>query len=158
MDWFESLDEREKIFVLTAIVVVVLAIFWFGVWKPIDNGQESTALRVDTWRLSLRELQSLEGQVQGTNAPQPGQPDQPLVVVVDTTLRQRGLYGSLQRSQPTPSGDGIRVEFEGAAFDDMILWLGDINRHYGLLVQSGSFSLASGDVPGRVNSTLTLER
>jgi len=39
-----------------------------------------------------------------------------------------------------------------------MLWLGDVNRQYGLLVQSGSFSLAAGDNPGRVNSTLTLER
>ena len=80
------------------------------------------------------------------------------IVIVDNTLRQRGLYSSLQRSQPTPAGNGIRVEFENVAFDDLVLWLGDLNTQFGMLVQSGNFSIASGAGPGRVNSTLTLER
>ncbi len=157
MSWFEELEERERILVLVAAGFIVITIFWFGIWKPLDSGQEAAAARVDIWKISIRDLRPLKGQVQG---PATGQADQsqPLVVIVDSTLRQRGLYNSLQRSQPTPSGDGIRVEFESAAFDDMMLWLGDINRQYGLLVQSGSFSVASGEIPGRVNSTLTLER
>ena len=159
-NWFDALEDREKIVVLAAAVVVVVTVFWFGIWRPLDSGQESAALRVDAWRSSLRELQPLKGQIQGAGSAQPNQAgqDQPLVVIIDSTLRQRGLYGSLQRSQPTPSGNGIRVEFEDAAFDDLMLWLGDINRQYGLLVQSGNFSVASAESPGRVDSTLTLER
>jgi general secretion pathway protein M len=158
--WFESLDEREKIFVLSAAVIIVLAIFWYGIWRPLDSGQRSAAARVDTWRISLAELRPLKSQIQASGSGQPIQAvqDQPLVVIVDSTLRQRGLYDSLQRSQPTPTGDGIRVEFESAAFDDLMLWLGDVNRQHGLLVQSGSFSVATGEDAGRVNSTLTLER
>lgn len=158
--WFESLAERERIFVLTAAAVVVLAAFWFGIWMPLDGGQKSAAARVDTWRISLAELQPLKIQIQSSGSGQPVQaaPNQSLVVIVDSTLRQRGLYDSLQRSQPNPSGDSIRVEFESAEFDDLMLWLGDVNRQFGLLVQSGSFSVASGENAGRVNSTLTLER
>ena len=158
--WFEALAEREKYLVLTAAVFIVLVLFWFGVWTPLDSGQKSAATRVDSWQLALAQLRPLKGQIQasGSGQPLPAGQDQPLVVIVDNTLRQRGLYDSLQRSQPTPAGNGIRVEFESAAFDDLMLWLGDVNRQYGLLLQSGSFSVASGENPGRVNSTLTLER
>lgn len=158
--WFEALEEREKIFVLAAAIFVVIVAVWLGIWAPLDRGQKSAAARVDTWRISLAELQPLKGQIQATGSGQQIQAgqDQSLVVIVDNTLRQRGLYSALQRSQPTPAGNGIRVEFESAAFDDLMLWLGDVNRQYGLLVQSGSFSVASGESPGRVNSTLTLER
>jgi len=158
--WFDSLAEREQVLVLTAVVFIVCVAFWFGIWTPLDSGQKSTAARVGTWQVSLAELQPLKGQIQASASGEPIQAglNQSLVVIVDSTLRQRGLYSSLQRSQPTPAGNGIRVEFESAAFDDMMLWLGDVNRQYGLLVQSGSFSLAAGDIPGRVNSTLTLER
>ena len=158
--WFESLAERERIFVLTAVVFLVIATFWFGIWTPLDGGQKSVSARVDVWKISLSELRPLKGQMQAGVSGQPalaGQ-NQSLVVIVDNTLRQRGLYNALQRSQPTPDGNGIRVEFENAAFDDMMLWLGDVNRRHGLLVKSGSFSVASGENPGRVNSTLTLER
>ncbi len=85
-------------------------------------------------------------------------PNQSLVVIVDNSLRQRGLSNSLQRSQPTPSGTGIRVEFEGVAFDDLILWLGDLNRQYDLQVESANFSVASRESLGRVNSSVTLQR
>ncbi len=158
--WFDALEDREKILVLTAAAFVLFAVFWFGVWTPLDSGQKSTAARVDTWKLSLAELRPLKAQVQAAGTGQPIQAgqNQSLVVIVDNTLRQRGLYQSLQRSQPTPAGNGIRIEFENAAFDDLMLWLGDVNRQYGLQVQSGSFSVAAGENPGRVNSTVTLER
>jgi len=158
--WFESLAERERVMVLAAAVFVVIAAFWFGIWTPLDSGQRSVSARVDTWQLSLAELRPLKGQIEASGSAQPvlaGQ-DQSLIVIVDNTLRQRGLNNALQRSQPTPAGDGIRVEFEAVAFDDLMLWLGDVNRQFGLQVQSGNFSSAAGDIPGRVNSSLTLQR
>lgn len=158
--WFQSLAERERIFVLTAAVFVVVAAFWFGIWTPLDSGQRTVSARVETWKISLVQLQPLKGQIQTSGASQPIQtnPDQSLIVIIDNTLRQRGLYSALQRSQPTPAGDGIRIEFDGVAFDELMLWLGDVNRQFGLRVQAGNFSMGAGDSPGRVNSTLTLER
>jgi type II secretory pathway component PulM len=92
----------------------------------------------------------------GTGQTQSAGRNQSLVVIIDNTLREHGLYSALQRSQPT-AGNGIRVEFENVAFDDLILWLGDLSNKYGLQIQSGSFSNPR-DSKGRVNSTLTLER
>jgi general secretion pathway protein M len=159
-NWFTSLESREQIFVMAAFVFIVFAVGWFGIWAPLDKNHKAAAQRVDAWRQSLSAIRPLRGQVQATaNA---GTAitglDQSLVVIVDNSLRQRGLYNSLQRSQPTPAGNGIRVEFQSAAFDDMILWLGDLHRQYGLQVESGSFSIASGEAAGRVNSSVTLER
>lgn len=160
MHWFESLEVRERVMVSAAGVFIVFAVFWFGLWMPLDSKRDATAERVDIWQSSLAALRPLKGQLQATASGQPvvSSGNQSLVVIVDNTLRQRGLYTALQRSQPTPGGNGIRVEFEGAAFDDLVLWLGDLHRLHGLLVQSGSFSVASGDSPGRVNASVTLER
>ena len=81
---------------------------------------------------------------------------QPLVVVIDSSLRVRQLNNALQRSQPT--GNNIRVEFENVSFDELMLWLGDVSRQYALQVQSGSFTMSANDVPGRVNAQMTLGR
>jgi general secretion pathway protein M len=67
------------------------------------------------------------------------------------------MGGALKRSQPTTS-TGIRVEFEGVAFDELILWLGDLSTQYAMDVQAGRLSEAARAGPGRVNATLTLER
>jgi len=159
-NWFTSLEEREQAFVAAAAVFIIFAAVWFGIWAPLDSGHKATASRVADWQQSLLSLRPMKGQVLATAGGQPvaaGQ-NQSLVVIVDNSLRQRGLYASLQRSQPTPSGTGIRVEFESAAFDDLLLWLGDLHRQYGLEVESGSFTVASADAPGRVNSSVTLQR
>ncbi len=159
-DWFTSLESRERVFVLVAAVFIVLAIGWVGVWMPLDTNQREAAEKVATWQRSLASLRPMRGQVQATagDVAVTADQSQSLVVIVDNSLRQRGLYNSLQRSLPTPGGNGIRVEFESAAFDDLILWLGDLHRQYGLKVETGSFTIASGTTPGRVNSSVTLER
>ena len=60
MSWFQSLEERERIFVLTAAVFVVISAFWFGIWTPLDSGQKTVSARVDTWNLALAQLQPLK--------------------------------------------------------------------------------------------------
>jgi general secretion pathway protein M len=158
-EWFESLQERERLFVAAAGAVLVLAVFYLGVWMPLDRGQESAARGVETWRSALADLRAMRGDLPaaGTASGAPAGLNQSLVVIVDNTLRSRNLYSSLQRSSPTP-GNGIRLEFESVAFDDLVLWLGDLARDYGLQVQSGSFSASARDAAGRVNATLILER
>jgi general secretion pathway protein M len=157
-DWFDSLQVRERLFVATAAVFLAFAVLYLGIWMPLDRSQKSLSLSVTTWKTALAELRPLKSQLQGTGTGQTQSAgrNQSLVVIIDNTLREHGLYSALQRSQPT-AGNGIRVEFENVAFDDLILWLGDLSNKYGLQIQSGSFSNPR-DSKGRVNSTLTLER
>jgi type II secretory pathway component PulM len=157
--WFESLEERERLFVMAAALLLAVAVFYLAVWMPLDRGQKSLASSVANWRDSLAELRVLKGSVPiaGSTANRPTDANQSLVVIIDNTLRERALYNSLKRSQPTTT-NGIRVEFENVAFDDLVLWLGDVSSRYGLQVESASFSAASRENDGRVNSTLTLDR
>lgn len=158
-DWFYSLDERERLFVAAAAVVLVAAVFYLAIWIPLERGQSSVANSVSSWRDSIAELRLLQGEVRAGDLGQSEVAglDQSLVVIIDETLRNRGLYAALQRSQPTGS-DGIRAEFENVAFDELVLWLGDLAARYALQVQAANFSAASRDKDGRVNATITLER
>jgi len=159
-DWFNSLEEREKTFVSVGAVLVLVSLVYVFIWSPIDKGHQSLVTSVATWERSLAELRPLQG-VQGAvgsaaQGQQTGSQQTP-VVIVDQTLRARGLDRSLKRSQPTTS-NGIRVEFENVAFDDLVLWLEDLSRQYAMDVSSGSFSATGQSEVGRINATLTLER
>lgn len=158
-DWFYALAEREQVMVLTAAGVIVLATLYLGLWLPLDRSHKSAATSVEIWRASLAQLRPLRGSIQNptTARATDGGENQSLVVIIDNTLRQRNLYSSLQRSQPT-SASGIRVELENVAFDDLMMWLGDLGDSYGLQVQSGNFSKSANEIRGRVNASLTLER
>jgi len=159
-DWFESLESREQLFVGLGAVIVVVALVYGFIWAPLDRNHDSMATSVDDWQRSLAELRPLKGlaqsgsQASGSTA-KAGQ--QAPIIVVDQTLRSRGLEQFRRRSQPT-SSNGIRVEFEDVAFDDLVLWLGDLSDQHAMHVQAGSLSTRSQPAPGRVNATLTLER
>lgn len=158
-DWLQSLQPRERLFVIGGAVAVALALLYALVWAPLDRRHKALEASVDAWERSLAEIRPLQG-LQPTAATT-GRPvasvQQTPVVIVDLTLRARGLDRALRRSQPT-TGNGIRVEFENVAFDDLVLWLDDLGTQYAMQVASGSLSTSSQSGPGRVNATLTLER
>lgn len=159
MDWIASLDRRERLFVIGGGVIVGLALIYAFAWAPLDQGHKSMQSSVDTWQQSLTEIRPLRGMQANpinTTRPATGAQQTP-VVIVDQTLRTRGLDRSLRRSQPTTS-NGIRVEFENVAFDDLVLWLDDLSSQYAMEVASGSLSATTQAGPGRINATLTLER
>jgi type II secretory pathway component PulM len=158
-DWLYSLEQRERIFVIGGAVAVVLALLYAFLWVPLDKGHETLQSSVDSWQRSLAEIRPLRGmQPAQTQSSRPAvNTQQTPVVIVDATLRARGLDRSLRRSQPTTSS-GIRVEFENVAFDDLVLWLDDLSTQYAMEVASGSLSTSAQAGPGRINATLTLER
>jgi type II secretory pathway component PulM len=158
-DWFESLEQRERAFVASGIAVAAIALLYAFIWMPLDTGHQALVTRVTAWEVSLAELRPLIGlpQTPGDSANAPLSTQQTPVVIIDQTLRARGLDRSLKRSQPTTS-NGIRVEFENVVFDDLVLWLGDLSSQYAMHVSSGSLAKVNGAGPGRINATLTLER
>jgi general secretion pathway protein M len=157
MAWFESLQSREKRFVLAAVGTVTIALLYFGIWRPLDRNHRDLESSVQVWKSATAEIRPLRTTLQNAGVRTTSGGNDSLVVIVDNTLRQRGLYSSLQRSQPVAQ-NGIRVEFDNAAFDDLVLWLGDLGQTYGLHLQSGSFSRNASGTAGRVNATVTLER
>lgn len=157
-DWFAALQPRERLFVTGAMAFVALAVLYLGIWRPLDKAHDAMQDSVQTWSSALSELRPLRVQLQNASlAGNQARGNESLVVIIDNSLRQRGLYNALQRSQPTAQ-NGIRVEFENASFDDLVLWLGDLATTHNLQLQSGSFSSTSADSVGRVNATVTLER
>ena len=157
-DWLESLAPRERIFVLAGAFAVVITLLWLLIWEPLDSGHEQRTESVSTWERSLAELKRVPDATNaGRRSPTiTGCLDQTPVVIVDRTLRSRSLDRALKRSQP--AGNGIRVEFENVAFDDLVLWLGDLSTQCAMEVQAGTLSTAARSAPGRINANLTLER
>ncbi len=157
-DWFENLEDREKLFVSVGAFVVVLSLIYGFVWAPLDRNHSQVSASVNDWQQSLSELRPLRGVVQNAASTTPRvAASQSPIIIVDQTLRSRGLEQFRRRSQPTTS-NGIRIEFENVAFDDLVLWLGDLADQYGMHVQAGSLSAGGRSGPGRINATLTLER
>ena len=156
-DWYENLEARERVFVLVGAVFVTIALLYYGLWVPLDKRHEQVTVSVESFERSLSELGPLRELVaSGASDRSTGtvSSQQAPIIVVSQTLKSRGLEQYRQRS--TPTSNGIRVDFENVAFDELVLWLGDLGNKHALYVQQGSVSLVA--QAGRVNASLTLER
>jgi len=159
-DWYDNLEAREQVFVLVGGLFVVIALIYYLLWAPLNESHRQVATSVDNWERSLAELRPLRSLASSgstgttrnviTNSQAP-------IIIVDQTLRSRGLEQYRRRSQPT-ANNGIRVEFESVGFDELVLWLGALGSMHDLHVQAGSMSVVTQAGPGRINASLTLER
>ena len=160
-NWYENLEAREQIIVLVGAVIVMVALIYSLVWIPVDKRHTQVANSVTNWERSLVELRPLRSLAASSSvrdgAASVCSSQQAPIIIVDQTLRSRGLEQYRRRSQPT-TANGIRVEFENVAFDELVLWLGDLSQQHAMQVQAGSLSQASQAGTGRINASLTLER
>ncbi len=162
-DWFENLEQRERLFVIAGAAAIVLALLYFLVWSPVAKRHADVAADVEIWRTSLAEIRPLRAQLSNgadsNNGASPGVPsaNRSPIIIVDQTLRERGLDQYRKRSQPT-SSNGIRIEFENVSFDELVVWLGDLSANHAMFVQAATFSRGAQDASGRVKANLTLER
>lgn len=159
-DWFANLEARERAFLFGGGIFIVIALVYSLAWLPLDKNHRQLATSVGNWERSLAELRPLRSLVM-SGARSETRPaavsQQAPIIVIDQTLRSRGLEQYRRRSQPTTT-NGVRVEFEGVPFDDLVLWLGDLSAQHNMHVQAGSLSAIAQAGPGRVNASLTLER
>jgi general secretion pathway protein M len=159
-DWFDSLNQRERQFVLGGAVIVTISLIYGLAWAPFDKQYkelEANTVRLERAIVDLRSIRAILKSGNSSGSPFVSQNQQSPIIIVDQTLRSRGLDRYRKRSQPSGS-NGIRVEFENVAFDDLVIWLGDLVEQHAMHVQNGSFSVGAQAAPGRVNASLTLER
>ena len=159
-NWFDALEPRERLAVAIGVLVVAVGLIYGLAWAPLDKKHEMLKTDVENWQRSIAALKPLRDSVatgdQSRSIPVIGSQQSP-IIIVDQTLRSRGLDRYRQRSQPT-ANNGIRIDFENVAFDELVLWLGDLSDQYAMHVQAGSFGTNSRVGPGRINASLTLER
>ncbi len=156
---YDQLPKRDQQALLVLVVAVLLAIIYFGIWRPAAGYHERAADAKDNaetllaWmqenRASLRQLAQSGGDPGGVSQLTDSRA---LMSTVTRTAGQSGL--SLNRFEP--SGDSaIRVWLEDVPFKNVASWLEGLSQQYGVVVDQASFD--RGDAPGLVSVRLTLE-
>lgn len=160
-DWWQQLAPREQMMVAGCAVFIVLAMIWSMVIQPLYTGRTLLAQEVATKQGQLANFQELAGRfapaVSGAS-PAPGNnsgnSNESIVVIIDRTTRNRAIAPYLKRNQPEGTA-GVRLRFEGAPFDELVEWLGELSQSYGLVAVTANFDEAG---TGRVNCSLVLTR
>lgn len=159
-EWFDGLNPRERIIVLVGGVLVLLTAIYVLALGPFYKAVATRAARVERKESDLAWMRSVASELQVLGANRPagaggGPSNESLVVLVDRTAHQAGLGTAL--TGQTPNGQtGIRVRMEGAAFDIVVTWLGNLQLNQAVSVESAQFDRTA--TPGQVNASIVLNR
>ena len=138
-----------------ATLAVVAFVAWRMIWTPLDEGTFSLRDAVAEKSRLVIDLQRAENLGASDAGTQIVASNQSLAVLVDTTARPYSLNGTFGRRRPD-GPNAISVSFERASFDVLLAWLIELERTYGVRVDSASFTSAR--EPGLVNGQVFLER
>ena len=132
MSWWNSLTTRERLLVGVGGGFLLLALVYWGAWRPfmdsIDTAERQRAVQRET--LSWMQLRAGDLSRQPPGGRQPDLTTT-LEAVANTTSRQLGV--SLTRLQPTEQD--LLVELTTLEFERLMNWLVVMERDYGVRVQ-----------------------
>lgn len=154
-EWFDKLAPRERWLVLAAAAFAAFALVYALGVQPLYSARDRAALAVEQQRSLLSDIEQVARRFGPQGSSGPAVPSgESLVVLIDRSTRERGLGVYLKRNQPEGTS-GVRLRLENVPFDDLAIWLADVQTRQGLAPVSASFDPT--DDPGRVNSNLVLE-
>ena len=150
--WFAQLNQREQASLLALGLALALYVLYMFIWSPLDSmrdrlqvqnqGAAGTLQRVDAM---VSEVLQLRDSGAHTNS------RRNLTSLINQSTSRLQLQ--VTRLQPNSRGE-IQVRLENAAFDDVLLWLHEMEYREGLLVREVSITQAG--TVGRVNATVRI--
>lgn len=156
--WWNQLSPRDRRVLLVGGIVVAIFLVWSFVWHPLSSEQDRLTTRLDNAKRDLAFVRVAEAEVDRLrNAGVRSRADRQgksLLALADVSARGAGLEGFLKRLEPVGS-NSVRASFEFASFDQLISWVENLARDYG--VQITDFSADRVDATGLVNARITLE-
>lgn len=154
--WWSGLNTREQRVVLAAAGVMLILVIYLFVWQPLVKERARLQISVEKLRddtawmkQASRQVKALRGSGAVTR-----QPVTSLLGVINATARPVLKGAEIKRVEEDRSA-GVRVWIESVAFDDMVIWLGDLKRRYN--IDATSVSAERIPKPGRVNVRLILQ-
>ncbi|HEY7672785.1 MAG TPA: type II secretion system protein M [Gammaproteobacteria bacterium] len=155
--WWLDRNPRERLILMGGAAAAVLIIAITFIWLPLQRG--TTELRgavAEKTRVlaDLRRAQALGTGVDNRGAPPSA--TQSLIGLIANTGQSHELVFTRTAPDTTGGTDAIRVSFESVKFDDLVEWLTQLERDYGVTVDS--FSVNGAPSPGLVTGQTFLRR
>lgn len=149
--WYEQKSRNDQS-LLRLLLILSLGLFFFiGVWRPISEFQSAQRVRASAnqglfeWIAVNRNELSLASQLQASSSSGPAS-DGPTIASITNSAAQFNIV--LSRLQPEADGS-VSVAVEQQSFNQLMLWLGELEQTQGYIVGRGSID--QGNEPGLVN-------
>lgn len=156
-EWFETLQERERLIIIAAGVLLVPLLLYLLLWEPLSKSISNLQTSINAAEGQVRWMQAASLEVKDLrksgNAPQASGGS--MINSVESSANGAGLRSAIQRMEPQGSNK-ISLEMRDADFDALILWLGQLEKKFG--INASQFNATPSRNPGRVDARISLER
>ncbi len=149
VDWYRSLASREQAFVLFGGIAAVVMLLGGLVWQ-LQAAAGAAATRVEGKRADLAWAEAVAPRLQAMPSVNT---DEPLTLAINRTAAEAGLGATLAGVEPAGSG-AVRVRFQQASFDAIVLWLARVQQERGVVVDTASVD--GTETEGLVNASVVL--
>lgn len=158
MNWYNGLTQQEKNLLKYGSVIVVIAIIWTYVYKPINRSivlknKQIVRLHEQSQQMQASESQLLKQKKDAINFHR--DTNKPFITWIDEQLEQKKLSQYVSRSEPKDSKTLI-LTFENVIFDELIKWLEPLELNYNIRIAEADINLTDRS-NGLCNARLTLE-
>ncbi|PRO75245.1 type II secretion system protein M [Alteromonas alba] len=142
---FTALTEREQRLVLLSGLVILLGIFYWGLWAPLNQSisQQSQLLESNKKLVSWVEEQGQKAAQLRRTQSSPRRVTGSLPQLVTSTSSNHSL--SISRMQP--QGDEIQVWIDEAPFNSLVGWLNELETR-GIVIEQ--LDVAEANAPGMI--------
>lgn len=150
--WWQKREPRERQLLVVLAAFLVIFIFWYGLWQPLQSNIVRAENRLATQQETLRwveentarveQLRQQAGPRTTTSAEQPVRSGE-----LNAFISRTSGEFNLQVSRLQPQSDSLLVVFNDADFDQLLRFIAELESR---AVQVNAVDIAEGDEPGMV--------
>jgi len=143
VSWWSGLQRREQQLVATAVVVILIGMFYWLVWQPLHQARASQQLVLQSAQRQLSQLQQAIPQLKaaGDAAVRSGGS---LAQIISNSARSLNI----RVSRMQPQNDQLTLVLDDLSFEQLLQWLHALQYQHGVNVVN--LDLATADKPGIV--------
>lgn len=143
--WWSGLAQREQQIIFVAVIVMVIGIFYWGIWTPISEAQRNAQRELQAQQQTLAFVKQTASKIMslrqgGARSSRGGS----LSAIVSSAAGQYGL--EITRMQP--QGNKIQLWMDDVPFESLLSYLSNLVQQKGLSLDS--LDVTATDIPGYV--------
>ena len=149
--WYYGRERNEQVIILGLAVLVIIAVLWVGVWKPVSDWRAVAVKRQNNAQQLYDWLRANETRAKQAARTSPTRATGAITPIITRAAAAHQI--TVNRLQPESNGV-VSVVLQQQAFNKIIAWVAQLEENNGVNVQRASIDGV--DAPGYVNAQLRL--
>ena len=156
--WHQSLPQRDRVLVNATSVILAITLLYLLIWEPIYQGLEQQQQQYKSQQSIVSWMRDAAAEVKvlkrsGVKAVTSS--NQPVSLLIEQSAKISGLKNNFDKLESSGK-EGARVKLDTASFNQMLIWLNNLEKQHGITVTSANIERAN--EPGTVNARLSFSR